>query len=148
MDSALPSRQNLLHLALAGQEFTVPISAVEEIVPVPPLTKVFQTPPFVAGIMNLRGHIVGVLDLALLMGMSRTMVGKETRILVVRARDRNAGLFVDRVLGTCAFDAGKVEPAPGSTGPGDAYLAGIVQIKGCPIPLLDVEKVLYTEALA
>ncbi|MBI3271392.1 MAG: chemotaxis protein CheW [Planctomycetes bacterium] len=148
METTLPTHLNLLHFALAGQDFAIGVAGVDEIVPVLPLTRVFQTPPFVAGIMNLRGHIVAVLDLAHLMGLGKTLIGKQTRILVVRARERNAGLFVDRILGTHVFDARRVEPTPSATGPGDAYLTGIVQLGSSPIPLLDIEKILYTDALA
>lgn len=124
------------------------VSRIEEVVPVPALTRVFQVPSFVTGIMNLRGHIVGVLDLANLLGMGRIVVGRQTRILVVRARDRNAGLLVDRIIGTTNYDSRRIEPPPSTTGPGDSYLGGIVQIESTPIPLLDVEKILYTDAMA
>ncbi|MBI5366279.1 MAG: chemotaxis protein CheW [Planctomycetes bacterium] len=65
-----------------------------------------------------------------------------------RARDRNAGLLVDRIIGTINYDSRRIEPPPSTTGPGDSYLGGIVQIEASPIPLLDVEKILYTDAMA
>ncbi|HUH04251.1 MAG TPA: chemotaxis protein CheW, partial [Kofleriaceae bacterium] len=53
---------------LAGQEYAAPITEVKETMLLRPITRVFLTPPWLAGIINLRGDVVAVIDLARLLG--------------------------------------------------------------------------------
>jgi chemotaxis signal transduction protein len=106
----------LLCFHVAGQDFGVPIGAVKETIPERPLTRLFLVPPFVAGLINLRGEVVAVLDLSVLLDLERKAEGGRRKapanIVILRAsllaggRDARhaanrpaAGLFVDRLAG-------------------------------------------------
>src|SRR5215470_847825 len=76
---------NLVSFDVRGQRLGCPIAQVKETIVVRPITRVFLTPPWVAGIINLRGDIVAVLDLAVLLGLGPTLPQPETRIVIVRS---------------------------------------------------------------
>lgn len=156
----------LLCFHVAGQDFALPIGSVKETLPERPLTRLFLVPPFVAGLINLRGEVVAVLDLAALLGLGGAK--REGRNIVVLranllpgARDpRNAanrpaaGLLVDRLDGVHDLPAGELAPPPATlSAEPAAYLEGVAQNSvdgGPPRPLLILapERLLGAERLA
>src|SRR3954471_24215357 len=122
----------LVCFQLAGQEFAAPIRAVKETIALRPLTRVFLVPPFVAGLMNLRGEVVAVLDLGLLLGFAPRSLEVDRRrnpdaaIVILRppeslgARAANraaAGLLVDRMIGVRDVPVSSLQPAPATLSP-------------------------------
>ncbi|HEY7955015.1 MAG TPA: chemotaxis protein CheW [Polyangia bacterium] len=150
---------------VAGQELAAPIRAVKETIRFRPLTRVFLTPPLVAGLINLRGEVVAVLDLAELLGLpsaGRRREDPDAAILILRATSTEggrageraaAGLLVDALHGARDVPLGELRPAPATLdAEAAAYLRGVVTISdehGAPRPLalLDPERVLDTERL-
>ena len=153
----------LLCFHVAGQDFGVPIGAVKETIPERPLTRLFLVPPFVAGLINLRGEVVAVLDLATLLGLARDGDGNggardggrrnARNIVILRAsllagvRDARhaanrpaAGLFVDGLDGVRDIAESDVRPAPPTLAAEPAgYLDGVAAAArdgGPPRPLL------------
>ena len=149
----------LLCFHVAGQDFGVPIAAVKETIPERPLTRLFLVPPFVAGLINLRGEVVAVLDLGRLLALDDSGAGEGGRrappknIVILRAsllagvRDPRhaanrpaAGLFVDRLDGVRDVADGDLRPPPATLAAEPAgYLDGVVAAAredGPPRPLL------------
>ncbi|MGZ3406757.1 MAG: chemotaxis protein CheW [Polyangia bacterium] len=142
----------LLCFHVAGQDFGVPIAAVKETIPERPLTRLFLVPPFVAGLINLRGEVVAVLDLAILLGLPLPEGGRRRaqNIVILRAsllagaRDpRNAanrpaaGLYVDRLDGVRDLADDEVRPPPATLAAEPAgYLDGVATSGEPPRPLL------------
>ena len=147
----------------------MPIGAVKETLPERPLTRLFLVPPFVAGLINLRGEVVAVLDLGRLLGLeaasdepggrrreSRNVVilranllpgGRESRHAADRAA---AGLLVDRLDGVREVRPGDLQPPPATLAPEPAsYLDGVAAAGDPPRPLclLAPERILGAEAL-
>ena len=87
----------LVCFELRGQELALPIDDVRETVPMQPITRVFLTPPCLAGVFSLRGEIVPAIDLGVLLGLSRTEVGDDSRIVVIAHAAGTAGIVVDRM---------------------------------------------------
>ncbi len=162
-----PTTHKLVCFLLAGQEFAAPIREVKETIALRPLTRVFLVPPFVAGLMNLRGEVVAVLDLFELLGFApRSLHGEVDRrrnpdaaIVILRppealgARAANraaAGLLVDRMIGVRDVPLESLQPAPPTlSSEAASYLRGVATVDDPPRPLLclDLEKVLTTERL-
>jgi len=76
------------------------------------LTPVRHAPDFVAGIRNLRGRIITVIDLCVRLGVGRVEVGPESRILIADWKGEPVGLLVDRVADAIALGPDALEPAP------------------------------------
>jgi chemotaxis signal transduction protein len=141
---------SLVCFRLAGRRFACRITDVKETIAVKPITRVFLTPPWVSGIINLRGDILAVVDLAAFLELGRTPVGADTRIVIARSAERTAGFLVERLDDTRAADLDSLEPAPtGVDGEVAALLAGVVTLPGGePLAVLDLGRVLRSPRLA
>jgi purine-binding chemotaxis protein CheW len=149
----------LLCFHVAGQDFGVPIGAVKETIPERPLTRLFLVPPFVAGLINLRGEVVAVLDLRILLALDGGGNGNgghggrrapSKNIVILRAsllagvRDPRhaanrpaAGLLVDRLDGVRDVADAELRPPPPTLAAEPAgYLDGVVASGEPPRPLL------------
>jgi purine-binding chemotaxis protein CheW len=136
----------LVCFALHGQEYGAPITGVKETLAVRPITRVFLTPPWLAGIMNLRGDVVAVLDLARLLELPAITVSDDSRIVVLRHQGRRAGILVDHMAELRTVDAAAIAPAP-ATLPAEAaeLLRGLVAVDGGVVRVLDVAAVFESE---
>jgi purine-binding chemotaxis protein CheW len=77
-----------------------------------PITHVFLTPPWLAGIINLRGDVVAVLDLAQLLGQPPTHSTDESRIVIAKHDGKVAGFIADRLSELRALDLETLQPPP------------------------------------
>jgi purine-binding chemotaxis protein CheW len=92
--------------------FGIDTTLIQEVVMVGELTPVRHAPDYVAGIRNLRGRIITVVDLCVRLGLGFVEVGPESRILIADWKGEPVGLLVDRVADAIAVEAGDLEPAP------------------------------------
>jgi purine-binding chemotaxis protein CheW len=131
-----------------GREtYGVPITSLHEIVRVPEITAVPDSPDYVEGVINLRGKIVSVVDLRKRFGKAATAFQRRTRILVVEHRGRLAGMIVDAASEVLKIPENEIEPAPAMMMEGGLdCVTGLGKYKGRLIILLDVGKVLEFRA--
>ena len=99
---------------LGGDDCVFGINAIliQEVVMVGELTPVRHAPEYVAGIRNLRGRIITVIDLSMRLGLGFVEIGPESRILIADWKGEPVGLLVDRVADAIEVGAGALEPAP------------------------------------
>ena len=131
-------------LRCGGTTFGVPIERVREIVMVPEITPVPESGAFVRGIINLRGRILPVLDLARRLGVVPERREDGGRILVVEHDANHAlGLLVDEASEVLRLPAEIIGPPPQTVGaavPGS--LRGVARLDDRLILLLDLDRVL------
>ena len=134
---------------LSGQQLGVPIEHVKETIVLRPITRLFLTPRWIAGLINLRGDVVAVLDLAGLLGLPASGFTDETRIVITRCAGKTAGLIVDRLAEARSYDRARLEPPPPTLSADAAELiTGVAtQEGGVPLVLLDLERLLLSERL-
>jgi purine-binding chemotaxis protein CheW len=133
---------------LGDQEFGTPIDDVRETIGLRPMTHVFRTPPSVAGIINLRGEIVAVLDPGVLLGLPPARIGEETRIVIVEPDERTAGLLADRVGSIREVEDETLGPVPDTVPPPiAAMLRGVISLPERPVGVLDCAKLLSAPQL-
>ena len=132
----------LVCFELRAQELALPIADVRETLPIQPITRVVLTPPCLAGVFSLRGDIVPAIDLAVLLGLTRTEVGDESRIVVVDAKAGTAGFVVDRLRDLRTLDHG-LESPPSNLDPEVAQLLlGIAATPTGTVRVLDASAVI------
>lgn len=133
---------------LGGQEFALPIADVKETIRPRPITPVFRTPSFVLGLINLRGEIVAVLDLAQLLGLPPSGATPDSRVLIVK-RGPKAGIVVDSLSEVRTLRDGSIDPPPSTLAREVAtYLKGVASFEAGPVSVVDLEHVFEAEALA
>lgn len=97
---------------LGDQELALPITAVRETIRVRPITRVFLTPSWLVGIFGLRGEIVPAIDLAPWLGMSRTTLGAESRLIVLRHGTKVLAILADALAELRILDGATLSAAP------------------------------------
>jgi purine-binding chemotaxis protein CheW len=137
---------------LGQEEFGTEVLKVREIMGLQDITTVPQTPPYVKGVINLRGKVIPVVDLRLKFGLPPEEYTARTCIIVVRTRqaaeEMMIGIIVDGVAEVLNLAEADIEDTP-DFGPGVAtpYLTGMAKIKGKVKILLDIDQVLSTNEL-
>lgn len=140
---------------LHGQAMALPVSAVKETLAARPLTRVPFAPPAVAGLINLRGDVVAVLDLArILTGLLGPGGDRPARhIVLLRGAGQGVrcGLLVDQLTATQRLAPDDVRQAPPTLPEAAAAcLRGVARVPGEGgrlLWLLDPERLLQAEAL-
>ena len=141
-----------LTFQLASEEFGVGVLKVREIMGLQEITAVPQTPPYVKGVINLRGKVVPVIDLRLKFSLDAAEYTQRTCIIVAQLRGESGsllmGVIVDGVSEVLNLTAAEIEDAPdfGDQGAGQ-YLLGMAKVKGKVKILLDIDKVLSNQEL-
>jgi purine-binding chemotaxis protein CheW len=151
---------SMLRMAVGAELLAVPIEHVREILQVSRMTPLPRTPSFVRGVMNLRGSVVPVIDLAARLGGPSTELGRRTCIVVVETSatptedDPNArplvmGLLVDAVFEVFDRSGHEIEPAPAlGTAIAPQFLHGMTRAAGSLIGVLALGQVLSARELA
>jgi purine-binding chemotaxis protein CheW len=137
-----------LTFALAGQDYGVPITQVQEIRKWSKLTPLPNSPPHVKGVLNLRGTIVPVVDMRLRFSLEEKARDAFTVIVVVNVGNRLAGLVVDTVSDVLQVSANERCTLAEFEGQANrAFIEGLAQVDGRLLILLDVERLLNPEDL-
>lgn len=146
------SRQNtgdllqLVSFVVGTEEFAIPILSVQEINRMMTITRVPQSPPFIEGVINLRGKIIPVMDLRKRFGMEAQAVNADARIIVVEVASRVIGFTVDRVNEVLRIGANIVEPPPAMVCGVDAdYVQGVGKLADRLLILLNLERLFNSQ---
>ena len=119
----------LLSFRLGQEEYGIDILRVQEIRSYEAPTRIANAPPFVKGVINLRGLIVPIVDLRLKLGCDTAEYTALTVVIVLNVRGRVIGAVVDSVSDVVPLGANDIKPAPSLAGSIDAsYLQGIACI--------------------
>ena len=102
----------LVIFKIGNEEFGVPISQVREIVRLVPITPVPHAPDFIEGVVNLRGKIVAVIDLARRLNLKAALRSDNARIIVVEVEEDTVGMIVDEVTEVLRITQENIEQTP------------------------------------
>ena len=125
---------------IAGALVGIDTAHVEEVVRLVPITPVHGAAAWVLGIVNLRGRIVTVLDLAHRMDQGSTGISDETRIVIVRVGAESFGLLVPRLADVVEVDPRRVKTVGGGRKDADSPYLGLFEHDGQLLALLDLAK--------
>jgi purine-binding chemotaxis protein CheW len=142
-----------LTFVLGAETFAIGILSIKEIIEYSSLTDVPMMPPYVRGVINLRGAVVPVIDLAVRFGRAPAEVTKRTCIVIIEvmANDERQviGIVVDAVNEVLDIPAADVEPPPAfGTGIRTDFMLGMGKVHNKFVILLDVNHVLAFDELA
>lgn len=122
-------------------------AGIQEVIRLGPVTPVRHAPASVAGIVNLRGKIVTVLDLGLRLGFPQVVPGPESRIFILEDGSEFIGLLVDRVDEVVETDPAQLQPPPANVPFSQArFLKGICRAGSRVVTLLDTASILNEAA--
>jgi purine-binding chemotaxis protein CheW len=101
-----------LTFRVGDEEYGIDILRVQEIRSYEPPTRIANAPPFIKGVVNLRGVIVPIVDLRLKLGCASAEVNQFTVVVVLNVRGRVVGAVVDSVSDVLELGAEQIRPAP------------------------------------
>jgi purine-binding chemotaxis protein CheW len=148
-----PDQQQFLTFNLGGEIFAIGILAIKEIIEYGNLTEVPMMPEFIRGVINLRGAVVPVVDLAARFGRAGSTVTRRTCIVIIEmeadGERQDVGVVVDAVNEVLEILPQDIEPAPafGAKIRTD-FIRGMGKVNGKFVILLNVNRVLSVDEMA
>ena len=143
----------LISFKLGSEAYCIPINKVLEVNRKVKITLVPNSPDFIEGIINLRGQIVPVIDLAKrfsLISDQHLSSASESRIVIVESSQQRVGFIVDEVQEVMRLHESSVKAAPAllATQIERDYIAGVVVKGEALIIILDVDRVFASHELS
>jgi purine-binding chemotaxis protein CheW len=131
----------LVGFRLDDEDYAIPITRIREIILMKPITRIPQVPPFIEGVINLRGAVIPIVNLRKRFSMSPREIGDETRTIVVNVHDQTVGCIVDAVTQVMRITDDQLQPAPVSVlAISHQFIAGLAKIEDRLLIVLDIEK--------
>jgi purine-binding chemotaxis protein CheW len=133
-----------LTFRLGDEEYGIDILRVQEIRSYEPPTRIANAPPFIKGVVNLRGVIVPIVDLRMKLGCANAEYNAFTVVIVLNVKGRVVGAVVDSVSDVLELSRDAIKPAPEMSCAVDAgFITGIGAIKSADsqrmLILMDIE---------
>jgi purine-binding chemotaxis protein CheW len=146
-------QQQYLTFTLGDEMFAIGILSIREIIEYGNLTEVPMTPPFIRGVINLRGAVVPVIDLSIRFGRQPRETTRRTCVVIIEVETEKGhqemGIVVDAVSEVLEIPAAEIEPPPEfGTRIRNDFIAGMGKVNGNFVVLLDVSRVLSMEEVA
>jgi purine-binding chemotaxis protein CheW len=135
----------VVEFLLAYEKYGIESSYVREIYPLRELTPVPCTPPFVLGIINVRGEIVSVIDMKKFFDLPERGLTDMNKVIIVHDDKMEFGILADAILGVRSILREDIQPSlPTLTGIRAEYLQGMTKE---PLVVLDTAKILSAKNL-
>lgn len=151
-NTTVQENQQYLTFLLNGEPFAIGILCIKEIIEYNGLTEVPMMPDCIRGVINLRGAVLPVLDLAVRFGKKPGAVSKKTCIVIVEVKmgeeSHDMGVVVDAVNAVLEIPRNEIEPAPafGAKIRTD-FIEGMGKVNGHFVILLNVNEVLSIDEI-
>lgn len=130
----------IVEFQLATERYGVETFSVQEVHPLRELTPLPGAPPFVSGIINLRGIIVSVLDVRQLFELPASGLTELNKVIVLQSATMQFGILADAIIGVRTIPAASLQASlPTLTGIREEYLKGIAPGR---LIILDAERLL------
>jgi len=137
----------IVSFRLANEEYGVNIMHVQEIILIGQITEMPQVPEYVRGLINLRGHVIPIIDLRVRFGLEVTSATENSRIIVLNVNNKTVGITVDAVDEVLRINSDQIETSSvGLTGFGKEYVSGLVKFEKKLLILLNIEKIMTESA--
>jgi len=141
-------RIQLVVLSLDKEEYALPIADVREVIKIPEITPIPESPDFVSGIINLRGRVIAVVDLEKRFHLKREHTDiTPSYIIIIDIDDTSFGVIVDEVTEVLQIPADSIHEAPDTVRSkiGAEYIQGVAVLQEAETDISEHEKGSETE---
>ena len=141
--------RELLTFTLGKESYAIDILKVQEIRGYETPTRIANTPEFIKGVINLRGHIVPIVDLRVKLGLGEARYDSNTVVIILNILKRVVGIVVDSVSDVITLPPDSIKPAPefGATLKTE-YIVGLATSGEELIILVDIERLMSSRDMA
>jgi purine-binding chemotaxis protein CheW len=141
-------QQEFLTFVLGTENYALDIMAVKEIRGYENVTKIANAPPYIKGVLNLRGDIVPIIDLRIKFEVGKATYDEFTIVIMLMIGERIVGIVVDEVSDVIKVDESDIKPPPEFGVAFDsAYLLGLTSINEQMIILINIQKLISSDEL-
>jgi purine-binding chemotaxis protein CheW len=135
--------QEYLTFTLGKEEYGIDILKVQEIRGYDTVTRIANAPAFIKGVINLRGHIVPIVDMRIKFNLETVHYDAFTVVIILNISGRTVGMVVDGVSDVLTLSPEQVRPAPEFGATFDTeYLIGLGSIDDRMLILVDIERLM------
>ena len=134
---------------LKDETYGINVMQVQEVLRVSEIAPVPGAPPYVLGIINLRGNVVTVIDTRGRFGLPPTEVDDSSRIIVIESEKQEVGILVDAVAEVVELQSHEIDVAPNvGNEESSRYIQGVATRDNRLLILVDLNKLLTNEEWA
>lgn len=138
-----------LTFTLGREEYGIDILKVQEIRGYEPPTTIANAPPFIKGVINLRGVIVPIVDMRIKFNLNDPTYDQFTVVIILNIGRRVVGMVVDGVSDVIQLNADNLRPAPEFSSTLDTrYILGLGTLDARMIIVLDIERLMSSPEMA
>lgn len=155
LDEKLTISEQDQHLTfeLSGEELSVPVTNIREIIRYGKITRMPMVPEFIEGVINLRGNVVPVINLSAKFGLEKTEVDKRTCVIIMEVMMGDElvtiGVVVEKVLQVIEIPENDIDPSPTLGANIQAsFIKGMARTEKGFIVILDIGQVLSADEIA
>jgi len=135
----------LVSFLLEELEYGVDILSVHEILRIPDITRLPNTPDYIIGVINLRGNVIPVINMRIRFGFENADYTELSRIIVIETAGKQVGLLVDNVYQVVRIPETNIDPPSELIeGVSEDYLLGIGRLTDRLIIILNLENILFS----
>ncbi len=136
----------IVSFELGGELYGMKVYEIEEILRVPEIEEIPNTQKFIEGVINRRGNVVPVINIANKFFLDEKQIDDDSRIIVIDIGEESVGILVDKVNEVIKINDEHIEEPPDIYNgiPKEAFI-GVYNLKGRMLILLEVRKVLEIE---
>lgn len=147
--AAQATMRELLTFTLGAENYAIDILKVQEIRGYEAVTRIANTPDFIKGVVNLRGHIVPIIDLRVKLGLGEARYDASTVVIILNVLGRVIGVVVDGVSDVINLPPDAVRPAPEFGALLDTeYIEGLATLDGQLLIVVDIERLMGARDMA
>ncbi|MBI1910824.1 MAG: chemotaxis protein CheW [Deltaproteobacteria bacterium] len=130
----------IVEFILAHERYGIASEHIREIYPLHDITPVPCTPPFVLGIINVRGNVLSVIDIKKFFGLPEKGITDLNKVIIIHSPAMEFGILADAIVGVKEIKSSELKPSlPMLTGIREEYLKGILNDR---LTVLDANKLL------
>lgn len=140
--------KEFLTFTLGDENYALDILTVKEIRGYESVTKIANAPPFIKGVINLRGDIVPIVDLRIKFNVGKVTYDEFTIVIVLHIHHRIVGIVVDGVSDVVSLSQEQMRPPPDfGVAFNSRYLLGLATVNEQMIILVDINELISSEEL-
>lgn len=133
---------------LGDEEYGIEIDKVQDIITVPSISPIINSPFSIVGMSNFRGKLISVMDLRKRLGLPEEPLSRKSRIMVVKIKDELLGLLVDQVTQVLKIYESDMGNAPSHESQIDqAFIRGIYHFDNRLMILLNIDEMIEMDKL-
>lgn len=142
-------QRQFIRFRIADGDYGMELLRVKEVIRCSEATRLPKEPPFVRGIINLRGDVIPILDLRERLGFEPKERTRKTRVIVVETEGRLIGMVADSASQVVQIPVKQIEPPPPTPyHTSQRYIQGVGKLNGAIIILLNIDALLSMDERA